>query len=261
MQKIEHQKFKWSICADFKVIAILLGLQAGYTKFCCFLCEWDSRSRDQHYIKRDWPVRQALVPGSKNVKHEQLVDSEKNLLPPLHIKLGLMKNFVKAMDKNGEGFQYIKNKFPRISEAKIKEGIFVGPDIRQLMNDKNFESTLSVEELTAWKSFTLVVTNFLGNIKAENYRELVDNMLEAYKKLGCNMSLKIHLMHSHLDFFPQNLGAVSDEHGERFHQEIACMEKRYQGKWTPSMLADFCWTLCRDAPDVQHKRRATSRKF
>ncbi|GBP90238.1 hypothetical protein EVAR_100685_1 [Eumeta japonica] len=30
------------------------------------------------------------------------------------------------------------------------------------------------------------------------------------------MSLKIHFLHSHLDFFPQNLGAVSDEHGERF---------------------------------------------
>ncbi|UYV73140.1 hypothetical protein LAZ67_10001940 [Cordylochernes scorpioides] len=43
------------------------------------------------------------------------------------------------------------------------------------------------------------------------------------------MSLKIHLLHSHLDFFPDNLGAVSDEHVERFHQDISSMEKRYQG--------------------------------
>ncbi|UYV63953.1 hypothetical protein LAZ67_2006122 [Cordylochernes scorpioides] len=50
------------------------------------------------------------------------------------------------------------------------------------------------------------------------------------KALGCNMSLKIHFLHSHLDFFPDNLGAVSDEHGERFHQDISGMEKRYQGK-------------------------------
>ncbi|UYV84383.1 hypothetical protein LAZ67_X001983 [Cordylochernes scorpioides] len=42
------------------------------------------------------------------------------------------------------------------------------------------------------------------------------------------MSLKIHFLHSHLDFFPNNLGAVSDEHGERFHQDISSMEKRYQ---------------------------------
>jgi len=29
------------------------------------------------------------------------------------------------------------------------------------------------------------------------------------------MSLKIHFLHSHLDFFPENLGAMSDKHGER----------------------------------------------
>jgi len=37
-------------------------------------------------------------------------------------------------------------------------------------------------------------------------------------------------LESHLDFFPENLGKVSDEHGERFHQDILAMEKRYQGK-------------------------------
>jgi len=37
-------------------------------------------------------------------------------------------------------------------------------------------------------------------------------------------------------FFPEYLGEVSDEHGERFHQDIMAMEKRYQGKWTLSIL-------------------------
>jgi hypothetical protein len=66
------------------------------------------------------------------------------------------------------------------------------------------------------------------------------------------MSLKIHFLHSHLDFFPDNLGAVSDEHGEQFHKDIAAMEKRYQGKWSPSMLADYCWTLKRDVPQAKY---------
>ncbi|UYV80151.1 hypothetical protein LAZ67_18001830 [Cordylochernes scorpioides] len=47
------------------------------------------------------------------------------------------------------------------------------------------------------------------------------------------MSIKIHFLHSHLDFFPDNLGAVSDEHGELFHQDISSMEKRYQVYKTP----------------------------
>ena len=61
--------------------------------------------------------------------------------------------------------------------------------------------------------------------------------------MGCNMSLKIHFLDSHLDFLPPNLGAVSDENGEPFHQDILAMEKRYQGKLSSSMLADYCWTL------------------
>jgi hypothetical protein len=42
-----------------------------------------------------------------------------------------------------------------------------------------------------------------------------------------------------MDFFPENLGKASDEHSERFHQDILAMEKRYQGKWTSNMLADL----------------------
>ncbi|UYV72095.1 hypothetical protein LAZ67_9001801 [Cordylochernes scorpioides] len=29
------------------------------------------------------------------------------------------------------------------------------------------------------------------------------------------------------------------------------MEKRYQGKWSPGMLADYCWTLKRDVPQAK----------
>jgi len=66
------------------------------------------------------------------------------------------------------------------------------------------------------------------------------------------MSQKIHFLESHLDFFPENLSEVSDEHGERFHQDIMAREKRYQGKWTSSMSADYCWTLKRKVPDAKH---------
>ncbi|GBN74412.1 hypothetical protein AVEN_219035-1 [Araneus ventricosus] len=131
LSSIEYSKHSWHIRADLKVIAVLVGLQAGYTEFFfCFLCQWD---RKKHYIKKVWPKRQFLIPGVKNEKNEPLSASEKILLPPLHIKLGLMKNFVKAMDCGGSGFQYIRLMFPKVSETKIKEGIFVGPQFRQLM--------------------------------------------------------------------------------------------------------------------------------
>jgi hypothetical protein len=75
------------------------------------------------------------------------------------------------------------------------------------------------------------------------------------------MSLKVHFLDSHLDFFPENLGAASDEHGERFHQGISNMEKRYQGKWSLSMLADYCWTLKRDVLQVIYSRKSTTAIF
>jgi len=57
-------------------------------------------------------------------------------------------------------------------------------------------------------------------------------------------------------FSPENCGAVNDENGERFHQDIFSMEKRYQGKWNWAMLADYCWTLARDVPNMEYKRQA-----
>lgn len=252
---VKYEDHKWNICADLKVVALLTGLQSGYTKYCCFLCEWDSRARDKHYKIKVWPPRDTIQVGVKNLTREPLVQKEKIYLPPLHIKLGLIKNFVKALDREGNAFKYLKDKFPRISEAKIKEGIFVGPQIRQLFKDANFRQILSDNESRAWNAFESVCNNFLGNNKSENYRELVEELLTAYHILECNMSLKLHFLHSHLDFFPENLGAVSDEHGERFHQDIASIEKRYTGKWSPNMLADYCWTLIRDTSRSSYKRK------
>jgi len=74
------------------------------------------------------------------------------------------------------------------------------------------------------------------------------------------MSLKIHFLHSHLDFVTENCGAVSDEHEERFHQDISSMEKRYEGKWNCAMLADYCWTLAGNATTTEYNRQAKRKK-
>jgi hypothetical protein len=87
--------------------------------------------------------------------------------------------------------------------------------------------------------FKICSKRILGNRRAQNYEELVNNLLQSYQKLSCNKSLKIHFLRSHLDFLPQNYGTVSDEHGERFHQDISSMGKRYQGKWNCAMLDEY----------------------
>ena len=81
------------------------------------------------------------------------------------------------MDQNSAGFMYLKNKFPRISDAKIKKGMFVGPQIRGLIEDVKFEDQLSEVEKAAWKSFKMSLLIFLGNHKAENYRDMVADLV------------------------------------------------------------------------------------
>jgi len=89
----------------------------------------------------------------KNVIHKPLLKQSKVLPPPLHIKLGLMENFVKALDVKGPAFMYLCGKFPRLTYKKVKVGVFIGPQIRKLFKDQQFEAVLSNKEKTAWHSF------------------------------------------------------------------------------------------------------------
>ena len=132
------------------------------------------------------------------------------------------------MDKTGRGLEYVMNKFPNVSDTKIKEGIFIGPQIRELMQDKQVDEDPNETERNAWLSFKRICKDFLGNHKAANYQYIVQDLLTSYKNMESHMSLKIHFLESHLDFFPKNLGEDSDEHRERFHEDNMAMEKRYQ---------------------------------
>ena len=74
VEHISCNEHEWLICVDLMVVAILNGLQTGYTKFMCFLCKWDSRARSEHYICSAWPPQDSVLPGSHNIIHEPLVN-------------------------------------------------------------------------------------------------------------------------------------------------------------------------------------------
>jgi hypothetical protein len=105
LKSTSYSKCGWKICGDLKIIRLFLGMHSGHTKFCCFLCEWEGRAKDKHYKIKDIPMREKSVPGEKCVRNQPLVDKDKIHLPPLHIKSRLMKNFFKATNKHGTGFQ------------------------------------------------------------------------------------------------------------------------------------------------------------
>lgn len=64
---------------------------------------------------------------------------------------------------------------------------------------------------------------------------------------------------SHLDFFPENLGAIIDKRSESFHQDIGTMEKGYQSNWISQCwltIVGYCskmhWTLRRNKNQQQN---------
>lgn len=200
-QVLKYDEYAWPVIGDFKMVGFLVGMQSGYTKYRCYICLWDSRADALHYQQHSWPKRREFQIGHHNVKNKPIVEPDRVLMPPLHIKLGLMKQFVKALPQDSEAFQYLKSFFSKLSKAKIKAGIFVGPQIKKIMASEKFLELLSTHEKQAWLSLKAVIDSFLGNKRAENYKEVISNMLDSFKVMGCRMSLKVHMLHAHLDKF------------------------------------------------------------
>ena len=70
-----------------------------------------------------------------------------------------------------------------------------------------------------------MVQNFQERHKTTNCKQNADQMLQSHKEMGARISLTMHFLHSHLEFFPENNGDVSDEHAKRFHQDFKLSKK------------------------------------
>ncbi|GBM47771.1 hypothetical protein AVEN_260061-1 [Araneus ventricosus] len=88
------------------------------------------------------------------------------------------------MDCAGSGFQYLRLKFPKVSETKIKEGIFVGPQFRQLMKDPVPESKLTKKEAVAWTSFKELEKMLLRKSQSGKLKQIVNSLLKGLQNYG-----------------------------------------------------------------------------
>jgi hypothetical protein len=57
------------------------------------------------------------------------------------------------MDKEIKGFANLSQAFAILSETKMQEGIFFGPQIKELFEDDNFSTELKATERRAWETF------------------------------------------------------------------------------------------------------------
>lgn len=49
LAKIRYEDHQWLVCGDLKIISMILGQQGGFTKLPCYLSEFDSRDRANHW--------------------------------------------------------------------------------------------------------------------------------------------------------------------------------------------------------------------
>lgn len=103
----------------------------------------------------------------------------------------------------------------------------IGPEINKLVKDPAFDNVLQADLKIAWTHLKTLINGFFGNKRVADYKEQTLALKQSFEKLKVNMSTKIHLLFDHLDKFAPNCGQYSDEQGERFHQDIAEMEKWY----------------------------------
>ena len=105
LEKICYDQHEWNICVDLKMVNLLLVQQSGFPTYPCFMCMWDSRDRAQHYTNKDWALWEELVPcRARTIINNHLVNRDRILIPPLHIKLGFLKQFTKALGNDGGCF-------------------------------------------------------------------------------------------------------------------------------------------------------------
>lgn len=70
------------------------------------------------------------------------------------------------------------------------------------------------------------------------------------------MSLKVQFLYSHLEYFQQNLGKVSQKYGERLDEDIGAIEEKVPRKMVQCYDGHYILSLMRD--DQAHNRKACS---
>jgi len=115
-----------------------------------------------------------------------------------------MKNFVKAMNQEEAAITYLREKFPRLSEAKLKEGIFTGPQ-RDLIKGEYFDKLVEGDEKAAWDCVEFLVKGFLGNRRAKDYEMLVNNPFAELPEIRLQHVTKNTLPSLAFGFFPREL--------------------------------------------------------
>jgi len=142
LELIKYHSHGWCIICDLKVLNFIMCLKSVYAKYHWFYCKFDSRQSTLYFN----PTH--IMPTCVDFDINPLVPVEKITLPVLHIKLGLLKKYVKSLDKENDCFKFI---------YKIGAGSFTADfnnytiytTLQVLLSEKNIANSHMVFEVSS----------------------------------------------------------------------------------------------------------------
>lgn len=174
--------------------------QGDFTKFPCYLCFWDIGDTATYYHRRKWPQRTSSSCRGIRSNGSHCWTPGKYCFS--HLQLDLMEQFTTALDKEFVAFKYLQDFFPELYATKFKAGVFVGPQIKKIIECKEFRYKLTRTDNAAWNSSVAV---FLASWRIPRLKTTWSLLVINYGKIVCRMSLEDHILNAHLNKIKKNI--------------------------------------------------------
>ena len=128
------------------------------------------------------------------------------------------------------------------------------------MSNTFFENSMNPTEKQACQIFKNMVDQILGNDRQPHYKEIVPNFLYHSKSLGCNMSIRLHILQFTHRLLSADSGLCFWRTWWKILPEHMGSGKKISRWWTVNVMADCCWLLKRDGTSVTSCRRKAERR-
>lgn len=117
---IKYKEHNWKLCCDLKVVKIIAVMKVGNPNHGCFKCDWNRNDKDKDQYTDKW------TGTNPDIKTDIKINMNIVLIPPLHLKLGIVQKFLNlVLKQNDETYRFFKEgMFKRRTDTRIKSGIY-----------------------------------------------------------------------------------------------------------------------------------------
>lgn len=150
---------------------MLFGFQCRFTRYCWFLCMWDSKATVKHFFFKSREVKCKILGFNQHRTRDFIYSPHKTRHK---------EQFYESAGYKSLRIQYLKYIFPKLCDAKLKTGIFISSQIGILIKNNTFDHKLNDEDLCERTSLKAMINVFQAIVSPEN-AELVNDLLIDFK--------------------------------------------------------------------------------